>query len=114
MDLAKKYWVPVVLYLVAFFILPPIMIRQIDDGFGLVIINLIFINSITVFFSTCYVTYKFGLDWLHLIMMTLLFLISCFVVWNSSAIGYLILYAIVYGFALLIGYFFRKIIPSHT
>lgn len=112
MNFIRQYWLPFVVYLLAFFALPFLMMGNVDSGFGLVIINLILINSLAVFFVTCYMTYKYGLDWIHLVMMVILYLASCFIVWNDSAIGYLILYGLVALVAFLLGYIFRKKIRS--
>lgn len=104
----QKYGLSVFVYLFGFFIIPYLLMGNIDDGFGMVIISLILINSSTVFLVTCYITYKYGLDWVHLCMMVILYLVSCFTIWNSSAIVYLVLYGVVACLALLCGYFFRK------
>lgn len=108
MNLVRKYWLPVSIYLFAFFIIPVLARGYVDDGFGLIIINILLGNSAAVFFGVCYITYKYGLDWLNIVIITILYLVSCFVVWNSSAIGYLILYGIIAAIALLTGYLFRK------
>ncbi|MBM7676787.1 hypothetical protein [Gracilibacillus alcaliphilus] len=113
MNLIRKYWLSFIIYLAAFFAAPAIMLGSIDNGFGAVILNLILINSIAVFFVTCYMTYKYGFDWIHLLMMVILYLLSCFIVWNDSAIIYLVLYGIITSAALLLGYLFRRKIRSN-
>src|SRR5690625_6072637 len=114
MHMLRKYGFALLIYLLSFFAVPYLLLANIDDGFRVVIISLILINSITVFLVTCYMTYKYGLDWIHLLTMIILYLLSCFVVWNSSAIIYLVLYIIVAGIALLLGYLFRKKLPSNA
>ncbi|WP_130859349.1 hypothetical protein [Gracilibacillus phocaeensis] len=112
MDVLRKYWLPVLIYLLTFLIVPYFMMEQVEDGLALAIIDLFLLNSIAVFLGVCYITYKYGFDWVNLLIIALLYLLSCYTIWNESALVYFVLYGIVAGVGLLVGYLFRKKLRS--
>lgn len=112
MDILRKYWLPVSIYLLAFYVIPTFTMGRIESGIGIAILNLILINSIAVFFGTSFITYKYGLYWVNPLIIVALYIASCFIIYNSSAIGYLALYAIVATIALGLGYLFRRNLSS--
>ncbi len=109
----KKYVFPIITYIIAFFIMPCVTMNllNINDGFAVVIINLLLINSISVFVVSLILSYKYGFDYMHIILMLLLFTISAYIVFNDSALVYIFFYLIFDFIGIFIGYYIRKKSP---
>lgn len=107
----KKNLVPALIYVVAFFILPLLdthVFKFTNLGIGFGIQYLVIFNSAAVFIASLYMTLKHGLQYQHIIIMAVLFIIAAYVVYNDSALVYLFFYIFVEIIALAIGYMLLK------
>ena len=106
----RKYGQPIIIYLVAFFIMPYVTMHllNINDGFAIIIINLLLINSISVFVVSLILTYKYGLDYIHILLMLMLFSLSVYTVFNDSALVYNLFYLLFDFIGISTAYYIRK------
>lgn len=91
----KKYGLPLLVYLIVFIGFGFIFTKTIHDGFGVVITSLLLANCVTVFLVSVAMTYRYGFDIMHMLLMALTFVISVYVVFNDSALFYLVPYVII-------------------
>lgn len=100
------------IYLLAFFLLPILdlyVLKLTQDGFAMVIIYLLYVNSAAVLLVSGYENFRYG--WknsYHFILMAVMYSISCFVLYNSSALMYLVWYLLVAVVGSLAGFLVRK------
>lgn len=106
----KKYFYSIMAYLLAFFVAPYLTLNvlNIDNGFGIIIINLLLINSLTVLAVSISLTHKYGLDYLHILIMLALFSVSTYTIFNSSALIYNVFYLFFEVIGIFVGYYLRR------
>ncbi len=98
-----------ILYTVLFIIYPLIDYYTINSYEGLgVIMLLLAINPSVILATSTLSTYKYGINIYRIIIMVLVYTVSVFIIYNSSALGYVIFYILIDLVGVAIGYFFRK------
>ena len=106
----KKYSFALGVYSLVFFLVAFVITKLTNDGFGVVISSLIVANSTAVFLVSIVRSYRYGIDFIHTIMMAVLYVLSVYVVFNNSALDYLYFYIVIDFIGLGVGRLLRKII----
>lgn len=112
---AKKYILPISLY-VFVFIIWPVLDREyfkVFDGFGYLFFPFVF-QPVAIFTASTYFTYKYGYDYYHTIMMLVIFIISIYLIFNVVDIltVFVPINLIIDYLGILIGLLMRKYVSS--
>ncbi|MEG0328472.1 MAG: hypothetical protein RR565_06090 [Erysipelothrix sp.] len=91
----KKYLFSLSVYLLIFLGLAAFIINKVDSGFGVIIVSLIISNSLAVLIVSMFMSYRYGFDYVHTILMVLIYTISVYVIFNESALFYLPFYLLI-------------------
>lgn len=112
---AKKYILPISLY-VFVFIIWPVLDREyfkVFDGFGYLFFPFVF-QPVAIFIASTYFTYKYGYDYYHTIIMLVIFIISIYLIFNVVDIltVFVPINLIIDYLGILIGLLMRKYVSS--
>lgn len=91
----KKYLFGLSVYLLVFLGLASFILNKVESGFGVIIMSLIISNSLAVLIVSMFMSYRYGFDYIHTILMALIYLTSVYVVFNESALFYLPFYLLI-------------------
>ena len=90
----KKYSFALSVYVLVFIGLAYVLSNTLYYGLGIVFASLLISNSVAVFAVSMYMSYRYGFDIIHTILMVLTYILSVYIVFNDSALIYLFLYLI--------------------
>lgn len=104
----KKYAFSLIVYILVFIGLATYLANSIEYGLGVIFASLLVSNTLAVFVVSMYMSYRYGFDIIHIILMVIIYVISVYVVYNDSAMIYVYFYPVVDLIGFGVGRLIRK------